>query len=197
MPYCGQRVPGRGSWAARTSCGGFLHVLVHPAALQRGHTGAALLQDLVVRQDLEERVHLFRAAGQLQHHAVGRKINDLCLVDAGDLPQLTAVVDIGSHLEQQQLPLQRVLVVQHEHLPGHFQPLGLEDELAQRLFIAGDGHGDAADRRVVGGGHRQAVDVEAAAAEQVGHPGQNTALVVHQQTDDSAFGFHGSVLLIP
>ena len=104
---------------------------------------------------------------------------------------------VGRHLEQQQFPLEGLVLVQHEHLPGHFQTLSLEDELLQGPVVTGDGQGDAADGRVVGGRNGQGVDVEAAAAEQVGHPGQNTALVVHQQTDDSAFGFHGSVLLIP
>ena len=106
-------------------------------------------------------------------------------------------MDIGGDLEQQQLPLQRVLVVEHEDLASDFQPLGLENELVQLLFGAGHRDRDAADGGIVGGGNGQAVDVEAAAAEQVGHTGQNAALVVHQQTDDSAFGFHGSVLLIP
>ena len=59
--------PGQGQLGCPHLLRGLLHVLVHPAALQGGHTGAALLKDLVICQDLEERVHLFGAAGQLQH----------------------------------------------------------------------------------------------------------------------------------
>ena len=57
MPYCGQRVPGQGQLGCSHllqrggALRGLLHVLVHPAALQGGHAGAALLKDLVVRQD--------------------------------------------------------------------------------------------------------------------------------------------------
>ena len=104
-------------------------------------------------------------------------------------------MDIARDLEQQQLPLQSVLTVEDEDLTGDLQPLGLEDELAQLLIGAGHRHRDAADGGVIGGRDGQAVDVEAAAAEQAGHAGQNAALVVHQQTDDSAFGFHGAFLL--
>ena len=79
-----------------------------------------------------------------------------------------------------------LVVVQHEDLTGDFQTLGLEDELLELLFVAVDGDGDAADGGIVGGRNRQAVDVEAAAAEQAGNPGQNAALVVHQHADDAA-----------
>ena len=46
------------------------------------------------------------------------------------------------------------------------------------------GNGNAADRRVVGSRNGQAVNVEAAAAEQAGHARQNTVMVIYQQTDD-------------
>ena len=174
---------------------GFLYVLVHPAAFQRGDAGAAQFEDGVIREHLQEGVDLFGLADQFKDHAVRGQVDDLGLVDAAHLPQLRAVVDIGGDLEQQQLPLQRVLVVEHEDLAGDFQPLGLENELVQLLFGAGHRDRDTADGGIVGGGNGQAVDVEAAAAEQVGHTGQNAALVVHQQTDDSAFGFHGAFLL--
>ena len=48
--------PGQGQLGCPHLLRGLLHVLVHPAALQGGHTGAALLKDLVICQDLEERV---------------------------------------------------------------------------------------------------------------------------------------------
>ena len=67
----------------------------------------------------------------------GERSIDLCFVDAGDLPQLCAVVHVRFHLEQQQLPLQRFFAVQHEHLPGDFQTLGLQYQLLQSLFVAG------------------------------------------------------------
>ena len=159
---------------------GLLDVLVHPAPFQRRDAGTALLQDVVILKHFQEGVDLLGLADELEDHAVRRKIDDLGLVDAGDLPQLGAVADIGFHLQQQQLPLQRIFVVQHEDLPGDLQPLGLQDQLAEGLFVAGDGDGDAADGGVVGSRDREAVDVEASAAEQAGHPGQNAALVVHQ-----------------
>ena len=88
-------------------------------------------------------------------------------------------------------------MIQHKDLPRDFKALGLQNELLELFIGAGHRDGDAADGRVVGGGHRQAVNIEAAAAEQAGHPGQNTALVVHKQADDPALsGFHFRTLLI-
>ena len=83
-------------------------MLVHPAALQCSNAGAALLKDVVALEHFQESVQLVRPADEFKDHAVRGKIDDLCLVDAGDLPQLCAVVHVRFHLEQQQLPLQRV-----------------------------------------------------------------------------------------
>ena len=143
---------------------GLLHMLMHPAALEGGDAGAALLQDLIVRHELQEGVDLLGTARQLKDHAVGRQVDDLCLVDTGDLPQLCAVGDICHHLEQEQLPLESGGLVEYEDLTGDFQTLGLKDELLQLLFGTRDGNGDAADCGVIGGRNGQAVDIEASAA---------------------------------
>ena len=110
-----QRELGRAHFLRR-----LLHMLVHSAAFQRRDAGAALFQDLVVLEHLQEGVDLVRLADQFKHHAVRRQVNDLGLVNVGDLPQLGAVVHVGRHLEQQQFPLEGLVLVQHEHLPGHF-----------------------------------------------------------------------------
>ena len=49
---------------------GLLHMLMHPAALEGGDAGAALLQDLIIREHFQEGVDLIRLADQLKHHAV-------------------------------------------------------------------------------------------------------------------------------
>src|SRR5699024_4520166 len=89
-------------------------------------------------------------------------------------------------LQKQQLPLQAVVLVQLKDLAGHFQPVGLQKQLGDGVLVAVGGDGDAADVGVVGGRDRQAVDVEAAAAEQAGHPRQNAADVIDQNADDPA-----------
>ena len=81
-------------------------MLMHPAALQCGDAGAALLQNVIVLKHQEEGIQLFGLADQLKHHAVRRKVDDLGLVDVCDLPQLGPVVDVGLDLEEQQLPQQ-------------------------------------------------------------------------------------------
>ena len=58
---------------------GLLHVLVHPAPLQRGHAGAALLQNFIVLKHFEERIDLFRLADELKHHAVRERSMILAL----------------------------------------------------------------------------------------------------------------------
>ncbi len=90
-------MPGSGNWAARTSCARLLHMLMHSAALERGDAGAALLQDLdSPRHELQEGVDFVGLADQFKDHAVRRQVDDLGLVDVGDLPQLGAVGDIGA-----------------------------------------------------------------------------------------------------
>ena len=77
---------------------GLLHMLMHPAALEGGDAGAALLQDLIVRHELQEGVDLLGTARQLKDHAVGRQVDDLCLVNAGNLPQIGAVLGVALYL---------------------------------------------------------------------------------------------------
>ena len=174
-------------------------MLVHTAALEGGDAGAALFQDGVILKHPQEGVDLFGLAGQLKDHAVGGQVDDLGLVDVCDLLQFGPVGDVGRHLEQQQLPLQRVLVVQDKDLVGDLQPLGLQQQLVQLAAVAEDGDGDAADGGIVGGRDGQAVDVEAPAGEKAGDAGQNAGLVIHQQADHFALfrNTHADTLLIP
>ena len=163
-----------------------LHVLVHAAALDGGDAGAAHFQNMIVLEHQQEGVDLAGAAGHFKDHAVGREVDDLGFVDAGDLPQFGTAVHVGRHLQQQQFPLQAVVGVQFKDLAGDFQTVGLQQQLGDGILVAVGGDGDAADGGVVGGGDRQAVDVEAPAVEQAGDPGQHAALVVHQDADDAA-----------
>ena len=75
-----------------------LHVLVLAAALQRGDAGAAELQNVVALEHGQKGVDLIRLAGQFKNHAVGRQGDDLCLVNAGNLPQLGAVLGVALYL---------------------------------------------------------------------------------------------------
>ena len=77
---------------------GLLHMLVLAAAFQRGHAGAAELQNVVALKHRQEGVNLVRLAGQLKNHTVGRQVNDFGLVDAGNLPQLGAVLVVTFYL---------------------------------------------------------------------------------------------------
>ena len=114
---------------------------------------------------------------------MGGQVDDLGLVDAGDLVELGPVGGGGRHLDEQQLPLQAVVGVQPGDLAGLLQTGGLLDDLIQHLFIVVDHHGDAGDGGVVGGRHGEAVDVEAPAGKQAGYPGQNARVVLHQHAD--------------
>ena len=66
---------------------GLLHVLVLAATLQCGDAGAAKLKNVVIPKHCEEGINFVRLAGQLKDHAVGRQVDDLGLVNAGNLPQ--------------------------------------------------------------------------------------------------------------
>ena len=78
--------------------GGLLHVFVLAAALQRRDAGAAELQNVVALEHGQKGVDFVRLAGQLKNHAVGRQVDDLCLVNAGNLPQLGAVLVVALYL---------------------------------------------------------------------------------------------------
>ena len=47
-------------------------MLMHPAALQCGNTGAALLQNFVICKHFQEGIDLIRLADQLELGGVGR-----------------------------------------------------------------------------------------------------------------------------
>ena len=141
-------------------------MLMLAAAFQRRDTGAAEFEDLVTGEHLQKGVDLFRLAGQLKDHAVGRKVDDFGFVDARNLAQFGALAGIAGHFEQQQLALQAVFGDELKHLAGYFEPLGLQDQLVDVAVVAVGCHSDPADGRVVGGRDGQAVNVEAAAVEQ-------------------------------
>ena len=94
------------SWFSRTSCGGFWICSCIPPRSSAVTPVRRCSQDVVILKHFQEGVDLLGLADELEDHAVRRKIDDLGLVDAGDLPQLGAVADVGFHLQQQQLPLQ-------------------------------------------------------------------------------------------
>jgi len=77
---------------------GLLHVLVLAATLQCRDAGAAKLKNVVILKHCEEGINLVRLAGQLKDHAVGRQVDDLGLVNAGNLPQGGAVPGIARYL---------------------------------------------------------------------------------------------------
>ena len=77
---------------------GLLHVLVLAAALQSSDAGAAKLQDVIALEHRQESVDFIRLAGQLKYHAVRRQVDDFRLVDAGNLPQLGAVLVVAGYL---------------------------------------------------------------------------------------------------
>ena len=87
-----QCVPGRGSCASPTSCAGFCMCWCIPprssAVTPVRHSSRMLI---VLEHGFKKASILSGLARQLKDHAVGRQVDDLCLVDAGDLPQLGAV----------------------------------------------------------------------------------------------------------
>ena len=88
--------------------------------------------------------------------------------------------EVGPDLDQQDLALHRGGPVELDDLDHLDQLVELLGDLLQRQLLDVDHDGHPRDLRVLGRAHGEGVDVEAAAGEQAGDPGEDAGLVLDQ-----------------
>src|SRR5215211_4801879 len=153
------------------------------AAGQGDPPGAGELADAVGVEQLKHGLDLGGAAGGLDGEGVGADVDDLGPEHLGQLDDLVADGRVGLDLDQDQLALHRLVVLQLNDLEHVDQLVELLGDLLQGPLGAVDHDGHAAAARVLGGADGQAVDVEAAPAEQPRDAGQDPGLVLDQDRD--------------
>ena len=150
------------------------------AAADGDHAGLHELADAEGLHDLEEVGELVGVAGDLDGHRVGRDVDDAGLEQLDDVEHLAAGVDVGPHLDQQQLAVDRGGAVELDDLDHLDQLVQLLGDLLERRVLDVDHDRHPGDLGVLGRADRQGVDVEAAAAEQAGDAGQDAGLVLDE-----------------
>src|SRR5215218_5367082 len=164
-----------------------------PAAPTSGLAAAARDRDLARAGHLDqaerahhalERLDLLPGARDLDDHGAAGDVDDLAAEDLHDLHDLAAARAVGGDLEQRELArdgLRRLEVADLDHVDELVQLLG---DLVDRVHRPVERERDARERLYVGRADGERVDVEAAAGEQPGDPGQDARLVLHQDRED-------------
>jgi hypothetical protein len=130
-----------------------------------------------------ERLDLLVRSGDFHDHRSPLDVDDLAAKDLDDLHDLAARSGVGGDLEQRHLARDRLLrleVADLEHVDELVQLLG---HLVDRVHRAVDSERDARQRLVVGRPDHERVDVEPAAREQAGDPGQDARLVLDEDRE--------------
>src|SRR5215211_2501381 len=153
------------------------------AAGQGDPAGAGQLADAVGVEQLEHGLDLGRAAGGLDGEGLGADVDDLGPEHLGQLDDLVADRRVGLDLDQDQLALDGPVRLQLDDLEHVDQLIELLGDLLEGPLGAVDHDRHAAAARVLGGADGQAVDVEAAPAEQPRDAGQDPGLVLDQDRD--------------
>lgn len=125
-------------------------------------------------------------AGGLDGERVLAHVDHLGAEDVGDLYDLVAALGGGLDLEEHQLALDGVLVGEVGDLVDADQLVELLGDLLEAHLVGLHDDGHAREALVLGGGHREGLDVEAAARDHAGHAGEHAGFVLHQDGEDVA-----------
>src|SRR5262249_12188614 len=145
--------------------------------------GADDLLDADRFQELDQGVDLVLGASHLDDVGPARHVDDLPAEDVDDVDDLAARAFVDTHLEQDELALHVGGVGEVDDADDADQLVELLLDLLERLVVAAGDQGDARHRRVHRLRHREALDVEAAAAEKPGDPSEDSELVLDQDGD--------------
>jgi hypothetical protein len=153
------------------------------AAEHRHPTGAHDLLDADRLQELDQRVDLVLCARHLDDVRAPRHVDDLAAEDVDDVDDLAAGPLVHRDLDEHQLALDVGGVGEVDHLDDGDQLVKLLLDLLERLVVTPGDERDARDGRVHGLGDREALDVEAAAAEEPRDAREDAELVLDQNGD--------------
>src|SRR5664280_2735302 len=145
-------------------------------------------------QQLEQRLELVGGADHTQHQGAAIDIDDLGLEDLGDLQHVVALFAFGGDLDQHELGGHRVLRLKVADLDDVDQLVELLGDLVDGVLGAVDHDRHAREVRVFALADGEALDVEAPAGEQAGHPGQHAGFVLDEHRQGVLHGFAPFVL---
>src|SRR4051812_49413410 len=168
--------------ACAASTNAFL--LVGPGAADGDLAGARHLDQPVRADHPLERVDLLRRARDLDRQRAARDVDDLPLEDLGELHDVAAVLHGSLDPEQRHLPGDRLIGLHVADLHHVHQLVELLGDLIDRVDGAVQGQGDPRDVGVLRRADGEGVDVEAAAGEEPGDPGEDSGLVLDEERQD-------------
>src|ERR671914_235736 len=144
------------------------------------HPGLHHLPDSEGLEVLQQRAELLSRAGGLDGECLRSDVDGLGAEQVHDLEHLAADARVGAHLHQQELALHRCRRLELDDLDDVDQLVELLGDLLEREVVDGDDDRHPRDLGVLGGPDRERLDVEPAAREQAGHPGEHARLVLDQ-----------------
>src|SRR5690606_32538146 len=135
------------------------------------HAGAGEFENAEGFDELEERGHLALVAGELDDDVALGDVDDLRAEDVADLHDLGAGGAGGLDLHEHELADDGLALLEVHHIDHVDELAELLDAEVERGVVALGHHGDAREGGIVGGGHVERVDVEAAAGKHAGDAG--------------------------
>src|SRR6478609_3355401 len=150
------------------------------AAADGDHAGLHQLTDAEGLQHAQQVAQLVGVADGLDGDGVGGDVDDLRPEELYGVEHLTAGLRIGLDLDEQQLAVDRGRAVELDDLADLHQLVELLGHLLERRALDVDHDRHPGHLGVLGRTDREGVDVEAAAAEQAGDPGEHARLVLDQ-----------------
>src|SRR5690606_31018298 len=130
-------------------------------------------------QHLEHRGQLVAATGGLDGDGLRGDVHGLGAEQLHDLDDLGARLVVRAHLHQNEFALNRLSGLELDDLQHVDELVELLGDLLQGQVLDVHHDGDTGDLRVLGDTDGERVDVEAAAGEQGGDPGEDAGSVLH------------------
>ena len=149
-------------------------------AAHSDQAGAHDLLNAVWFEQADQGGELVVGAGQLQRQPQGGDVDDPRPEDFGDLDHILALMDVGAHFDEDQLALDGFLGRETFNLEDVDQLVQLLHHLVDDALVAVDHDGHARTAGLFADTDCQALDVEAAPAEQTGDLGEQAGVVVDQ-----------------
>src|SRR5947209_15923761 len=142
--------------------------------------GADELLQAVRADELLERVHVLRRAGELEDNRVGAEIDDARAEDLAERHQLRPLRRRRRDLHEHELALDRLAGHELRDAQDIHELVHLLLDLLERARGAVDADGDARDVVPLGRADREAVDIESAAREHARDAHEHARLVLDE-----------------
>ncbi len=141
--------------------------------------GSGQVQDPKRFHQLDELFHFLLITGDFNGQVLVLDVDDFGPKDVGNLHDFGTGLGCDGDFDQDQFPIDVFAVSEVAYFNGFDQFFKLSDDLVDRGVIAAGDDRHTRDFGIMGGRHVKRIDVIAPAAEQPGHTGQHSKLVLH------------------